>query len=300
MQYLCLLVSCFRVNGSALKRRNIRLCVFLLFFSFLFFFCLDTSGAQGKAVRYRSCQLIGEILMAAPDDADIDDDLIDGIASALLARLEDRITAIRAVAARSLARCADPGEEGDFSGDSVTLSLIDIAKSERSKDVRKAAIGALPMCEISVPVLVERVKDVSEEVRRVAFGALAVKGSVNQLDARSLRQVVVQGLGEQSQSARMHASELIGAWFDDCSSDSMAFIASMQPNEDCGKAALLAVSELLSRGDLDARGIAQSARANADGFHKSHSSVLSSEEAIFWRAVVENLAGVAKEQVWRL
>lgn len=51
----------------------------------------------------------------------------------MLERLRDKQPAIRCQAALALARLADPGEEGDFVGDSVTDSYIKLLGTEKNK-----------------------------------------------------------------------------------------------------------------------------------------------------------------------
>jgi len=58
----------------------------------------------------------------------------------MLERLRDKQPAIRCQAALALARLADPGEEGDFVGDSVTDSYIKLLGTEKNK-----VTGAVPI-----------------------------------------------------------------------------------------------------------------------------------------------------------
>lgn len=58
----------------------------------------------------------------------------------MLERLRDKQPAIRCQAALALARLADPGEEGDFVGDSVTDSYIKLLGTEKNKVTEAVSI----------------------------------------------------------------------------------------------------------------------------------------------------------------
>jgi len=62
------------------------------------------SGAASPAVRFRSCQLVALILASLSNDAELTDDLYEGLTEAMLKRLRDKGPAARVEAARALAR----------------------------------------------------------------------------------------------------------------------------------------------------------------------------------------------------
>ena len=64
-------------------------------------------SAVDKTVRARACQLLTLILNQLPE---LDEELSSSIQAALLARLRDKLPAVRAYAATSVARLADVGE----------------------------------------------------------------------------------------------------------------------------------------------------------------------------------------------
>ena len=69
-------------------------------------------GARDRAVRFRACQLVNKLLNNMGEDADIDDDLYNGIYDSMLIRLRDTIPVVRVQAVMALARLQNP-EEAD-------------------------------------------------------------------------------------------------------------------------------------------------------------------------------------------
>ena len=69
-------------------------------------------SALDKTVRTRACQLLTLILTQLPE---LDEQLSSSIEEALLPRLRDKLPAVRAYAATSVARLADPQEVGAIS-----------------------------------------------------------------------------------------------------------------------------------------------------------------------------------------
>ena len=106
---------------------------------------------------------------ARAKDAEISDDLYDQMEETMLERLRDNTPVVRAQAARALSRLQDGGEDADFSTNEITVAFIELIGGEKNKDARKAILGALAISDHTISVVVERTRDVSEEVRRIAF-----------------------------------------------------------------------------------------------------------------------------------
>ena len=77
---------------------------------------LDFVSAVDKVVRTRACQLLTLILGQLPE---LDEQLSDSIQDTLLARLRDKLPAVRTFAAASVARLADPQEVGQQRGQQI-------------------------------------------------------------------------------------------------------------------------------------------------------------------------------------
>jgi len=66
--------------------------------------------AANQVVRFRASQILANILHHVPLTVALDEDLLQGLGTAFLARLSDKATAVRAQAVRALGRLCEPDE----------------------------------------------------------------------------------------------------------------------------------------------------------------------------------------------
>ena len=69
----------------------------------------------------------------ADEEAALSEELAERYGQMMLERLRDKQPGVRCQAALALARLADPGEEGDFAGDAITDSYIQLLSTEKNK-----------------------------------------------------------------------------------------------------------------------------------------------------------------------
>lgn len=67
-------------------------------------------SAIDKVVRFRSCQLLANILQQLPPSASLSEGLLELLAEGLTGRLQDKVAAVRSQAARALGRLCTPDE----------------------------------------------------------------------------------------------------------------------------------------------------------------------------------------------
>ena len=175
-------------------------------------FLLNVTAAKDRAVRFRACQMVAGILNALGQDAEISDDLYDQMEETMLERLRDNTPAVRAQAARALSRLQDGGEDADFSNSEITTAFIELIGGEKNKDARKAILGALAISDHTISVVVERTRDISEEVRRIAFLALAAKVPVESVSIEHRALVLRRGLNDRSISVRSACVDMLKKW----------------------------------------------------------------------------------------
>eukprot|EP00850_Spirogloea_muscicola_P026654 SM009097S24465 [mRNA] locus=s9097:53:427:+ [translate_table: standard] len=70
---------------------------------------------------------------------------------------------------------ADPGDAGDYAGDTTLALYCELLRTDKSADVRRAIVASLPPCPAAAAAVLERVTDINEGVRRAAFSWLAHK-----------------------------------------------------------------------------------------------------------------------------
>eukprot|EP00898_Chlorokybus_atmophyticus_P007975 jgi/Chlat1/8179/Chrsp76S07654 len=116
----------------------------------------DLSCCKDKAVRYRTCQLVAAIMHSLDEDAGLMDQVYEVVRNAMVARLKDKIPAVRSQAARALARMQEP-DKGE--NDPVTAAYLQILASEKNKDVRKYVLAAIDMTGNTISSIIDRTRD---------------------------------------------------------------------------------------------------------------------------------------------
>ncbi|KAJ4754088.1 Condensin complex subunit 3 [Rhynchospora pubera] len=174
------------------------------------FLRLLLSGACSahRPARFRSCQIISEIIIRLPDDAEVSDEVWDDVIEGMKVRVGDKIPGIRVFAVRALARFAD--DESDI----VDLFLEALPR-EQNADVRKTIILSLPPSSATLEAIVEATLDVSGLVRRAAYCVLASKFPLQAL--RSSESIALRG-GEGALSSIKHRTTLLKRGLKDRSS----------------------------------------------------------------------------------
>ena len=259
-------------------------------------FLLNLATAKDRAIRFRVCQLVAGVLNALGVEAEISDDLYERMEEVMLDRLRDKVPVVRAQAARALSRLQDSGEDGNFSDDVITTSFITLLGAEKNKDVRKSILGSLAISDFTIPHVVERTRDASEDVRRVAFLALTSKVPVASVSIALRAAAVRRGLNERSDAVRGAAIDMLKRWLDAFEGDVLALVAALdaESNEDV---AASAVRALIECGRVKLNDVAQSVPdgvATGGGLRRaSDAELMSPEAAVYWRVVCEELHAAA-------
>ena len=125
--------------------------------------------AEDKAVRMRTCQLVGAILNSMGANLDVDDDLWDSMLEKMLARCRDKVPSVRAAAALAVSFFQDP-EEAD---DPVVSELTRLMSRDASKDVRKTALQNIAITKATLPHVLRRLRDNKADVRKLLYQVIA-------------------------------------------------------------------------------------------------------------------------------
>ena len=261
-------------------------------------FLLNLATAKDRAIRFRVCQLVAGVLNALGVEAEISDDLYERMEDVMLDRLRDKVPVVRAQAARALSRLQDGGEDGNFSDDVITTSFITLLGAEKNKDVRKAILGSLAISDFTIPHVVERTRDASEDVRRVAFLALTSKVPVASISIALRAAAVRRGLAERSDAVRGAAIGMLKRWHDAFEGDVLALIAALdaESNEDVAASAVRALIECgrVKLGDV-AQSVPDGNAANGGLRRANDAELMAPEAAVYWRVVCEELQAAASE-----
>eukprot|EP00039_Didymoeca_costata_P011729 m.166042 g.166042 ORF g.166042 m.166042 type:complete len:1061 (+) comp15270_c0_seq4:169-3351(+) len=172
---------------------------------------LQYHGAKEKSVRFRVCQIIGKLLAAMPDDAEIDEDVFAEVEKAGKLRMTDKIPAVRVQACTILTRLQDP----NYDEDPITEIFIDSLASDISPEVRKCALAQLEPSERTLPTILQATRDAAATVRKEAFRCLQTKVEVEALSVSQRMKLVSEGLKERASDVKVECIKMIcQGWYD--------------------------------------------------------------------------------------
>ena len=134
-------------------------------------------------MRYRCCQLLSGLIQNLGEDANLPADLFDLYSSTLLARTDDKIPDIRAVAIEAVGRLQDVQNQKC----PIIKKLTQIALEDVSPSVRKSAVMHVAIQKWNLDLLLSRTRDVNEEVRVAAFQMLSKRIRYTSLKGEYLR-----------------------------------------------------------------------------------------------------------------
>lgn len=168
------------------------------------------TSAVDKTVRFRSCQIISEVLSRMSPDVEIDSDLWKFV-KLLTPRLRDKIATVRLWALRAVRRFQYQVNDSDL----ITEEIIHLMKCDTSISVRIAAIETVEISKRSLPSLLERIRDVNCEVRIAAFKKL-LEVNFHQLNASYRATIIKYGLRDREINVKKAAIAIISEWIKTC------------------------------------------------------------------------------------
>ncbi|KAF6150814.1 hypothetical protein GIB67_020897 [Kingdonia uniflora] len=252
-------------------------------------FLLTASLALNKTARFRACQLISEIIMRLPDDAEVSSDVWDEVIESMKVRVGDKVPGIRTSAVRALARFTNDAENSDI----VDL-FLEALSFEQNAEVRKTIVLSLPPSNATSTTIIGCTLDVSEAVRRAAYCVLANKFPLQSLSIK-LRTVILQrGLADRSTSVTKRCLNLMkDDWLVKCcNGDPVAFLKflDVETYESVGESVMVS----LLKGDMvDLQGDQRIQLFVVSTFNTSEGSpswkLMEAELALYWRTVCRHL-----------
>ena len=216
--------------------------------SWCFKHLLAKTAASDKATRAHACQLIGRALHALPEDAEIDDDVYDGIEAALLVRTDDAAAEVRAAAVKALRRLKD--------SEPVAARLVALLEADAAADVRCAVVAVVGRDPAALPLLVRHARDVAPAVRKLCFATLRAQLPLllPALGAPALAAVLRAGVSDRDASVVAATTHLLSDWLSQLNDDAAALADALGPVAAAADAeavvAHLACARLLKRAAL--------------------------------------------------
>ncbi|KAI3798641.1 hypothetical protein L1987_33919 [Smallanthus sonchifolius] len=173
------------------------------FEQFLRFLIAGTTAAN-RTARFRACQIISEIIMRLPDDAEVSNELWDEVIDCIKVRVGDKVPVIRTFSVRALSRFASDAENSD-----ILDLLLEILPLEQNPEVRKTILLSLPPSNATSTAIINCTLDVSESVRKTAFSVLASKFPLQSLSIKQRTIILQRGLSDRSAAVTKECLKLM-------------------------------------------------------------------------------------------
>lgn len=259
-------------------------------------FLVEWSHAKEPMMRWRVCQLIGNLVNNMPEEADVSEEILDAVQKNMLRLVEDGRPNVRTAAVKALLRFPQPNDDGDFVDCPVVERLLQVLKLDKSKEVRKAVISVLPISSYTLEFIVLRTRDESDDVRKTTYMTLAEKTMLSDVNPSLVPGLLSKGLQDRVESVVEAAQSLVVGWFDSCGGEPLTLLREMNGGEHVD-AAELVLKALFTSERLDAVQVALLASNEKLGlrtdFTAENPNLMSAEEALFWRVVCVHLSSEA-------
>lgn len=245
---------------------------------------LEWSTSDSKVVRERCCRLVEKTLCNIKDEYAVDEDLFDRVEAAMMARLKDRIGAVRAAAAGALSRLQDPSN----SGCKIVEAFLFHLEHDPCVEVRSAIVTRMVPSTRTLAAIVARTRDVKDAVRRLALERLVEKVPVRYLSLRQRTAVIAMGLGESAGAVRTVVTQkLIPTWLQQTKGSLVDFLRLLDVHGSTESVESF-LDWYLAEHDLK-RAAADFASACLDEDKLVPEDKLSSETLLLWRCLVLHL-----------
>ncbi|KAI4320278.1 hypothetical protein MLD38_033775 [Melastoma candidum] len=175
-------------------------------------FLLVAAAAANKATRFRACQIVSEIILRLPDEAEVDGDLWDEVIDSMMIRLRDKVPVVRVFAVRALSRFVNDEENSE-----ILNLFLELLPLEQNVEVRKALVLSLPPSTMTCQVIVDCTLDVNESVRRATYSVLANKFPLQSLSIKLRTLILQRGLHDRSVAVAKECLKLLkDEWLGKC------------------------------------------------------------------------------------
>ncbi|KAG2379243.1 hypothetical protein C9374_007382 [Naegleria lovaniensis] len=237
------------------------------------------ANASNKTVRYRVAQITSQIIEKSPMLEEIDEDFVNSIKEKFVPRLRDKLPAVRLMAVSVLAKFQDPHSQC-----AIMSEFLRMMGSDPNKDVRKETVKRIFLLKQTLGPVVEKVKDIKEEVRGAAYEKIFSTVKMRNFTIQQRVNMINYGLEERDANVKAQFERLfIEKWFTDFKFDISMLLTNLDVIE------YETTCEKLIRLILD-----RSDKIEIVGDKVDFQS-LTPELALFWRCKCQYLASKKKE-----
>lgn len=181
------------------------------------------SKAVDKNVRIRSCQIFAEVMMNLNEDCEISASLWTEILQSLLPRLKDKNATVRIWTIKALTNFQNDEDAEDL----VVNGILKLLMYDTASTVRAAAIEAICLTPKTLPAVIERVKDVSADVRLQVLKKCMDCIQFRQLPVTSRINIVKYTLDDREEDVRDAAIALVIKWISQLDNKTSKFLQLM-------------------------------------------------------------------------
>lgn len=174
------------------------------FFEQFMRFLISGTAAASRTTRFRACQIISEIIMRLPDDAEVSSEIWDEVIDCIKIRVGDKVPVIRTFSVRALSRFANDAENSD-----ILELLLETLPSEQNPEVRKTILLSLPPSNATSTAIINCTLDVNESVRKAAYCVLASKFPLQSLSIKQRTIILQRGLADRSPAVTKECLKLL-------------------------------------------------------------------------------------------
>uniref|UniRef100_A0A674DLN1 Non-SMC condensin I complex, subunit G n=1 Tax=Salmo trutta TaxID=8032 RepID=A0A674DLN1_SALTR len=239
---------------------------------------IGSHKANSHAVRFRVCQLINKLLGGMAENAQIDDDLFDGIHQAMLVRVTDKFPNVRIQASLAMARLQEPQNQ---QCPTVNAYLL-ILENDSNPEVRRAVLSCIAPSSLTLPKILKRTRDVKESVRKLAYQVLADKVHIRALSIAQRVSLLQQGLHDTAVREVVQV-RLLPAWLNLLQGDVLELLHKLDV-ENCSQTALDTLTALFTHTPQDQL---LDHCLQLDNRILVPAGSLSCESVLYWRALCE-------------
>lgn len=188
-----------------------------------FVYFLNTISPS-NVIRFRICQFVNLLLSAMSTEANIDDDIFEDILRYMLDRMKDLSPSVRVQAVYALQRLQLP-ENPD---DAVVRTYQYHLNNDPSVLVRQAVLKSIGRSALTVPIILERLWDVDERVRRRTYLQMSSHPVKSYKVAQRLM-LLEQGVADHSEGVRKIVTNvLLPQWLTSYNKKYLLLIAALK------------------------------------------------------------------------
>ncbi|KAF4564848.1 hypothetical protein EYR40_011021 [Pleurotus pulmonarius] len=171
--------------------------------------------AKNKVVRYRSVQLVSEMISHL---GELDEETYTTLRSQLIDRVNDKEPIIRAHAVIALSKLVGSEDPSEVPNDEPTIliTVLEVLCGDPSPEVRRAALVNIPLTAETLEVILSRTRDTDPVTRKLVYSTVLQTRLTHprQLSIAQREQVVKHGLGDREPGTRLAAGKLVASWLD--------------------------------------------------------------------------------------